>query len=405
MSTQADSPPRRRPERSGAPGALEASADALLVTNEAGRADTGNQRFLALFGLSPAELAAQDPSALARRLASRCREPERPRPGSNRCRRRAAKPATRSSWPTDDASSLSQPCRRRASARPDLALPRDHRGRCSRAGTARRGGAGVAPQGRVHLQSLARAAHAAGRRARLGQGAAAEARRPGGARARPRRDRAQRGAAGAASRRVARRRPGAPDRVRLDPQPLDMAVLVPAAVEARARRPRPRGCACTRSSNRSADLSAATPTDCVKWSRACWPTPSSSRAQGGRIEVLMRPLGSQPSSPSATTAPASSRRDWRGQFERYDPDDPSSIRSRTGLGLSLPVARRLVELHGGSIEAASDGTGAGATFTVRLPLASGSRTCRGRGTPAADRHLTESRRAPCPRSPSRPRPR
>ena len=43
-------------------------------------------------------------------------------------------------------------------------------------------------------------------------------------------------------------------------------------------------------------------------------------------------------------------------------------RRQGGLGLGLAVARTLVELHGGTIEATSDGTGKGSTFTVRLPL-------------------------------------
>jgi two-component system CheB/CheR fusion protein len=41
---------------------------------------------------------------------------------------------------------------------------------------------------------------------------------------------------------------------------------------------------------------------------------------------------------------------------------------RGGLGVGLALARRIVELHGGSISAASDGPGKGSAFTVRLPL-------------------------------------
>jgi PAS domain S-box-containing protein len=44
---------------------------------------------------------------------------------------------------------------------------------------------------------------------------------------------------------------------------------------------------------------------------------------------------------------------------------------RSGLGLGLAIVRRLVDLHGGRISAASDGDGKGATFTVSLPLARG----------------------------------
>ena len=44
---------------------------------------------------------------------------------------------------------------------------------------------------------------------------------------------------------------------------------------------------------------------------------------------------------------------------------------RSGLGLGLAIVRRLVDLHGGRITAASDGDGKGATFTVSLPVAQG----------------------------------
>jgi CheY-like chemotaxis protein len=55
-------------------------------------------------------------------------------------------------------------------------------------------------------------------------------------------------------------------------------------------------------------------------------------------------------------------------FERFRQADASSTRTHGGLGLGLAIVRDLVEAHGGSVTAASDGIGWGATFTVRLPL-------------------------------------
>ena len=54
-------------------------------------------------------------------------------------------------------------------------------------------------------------------------------------------------------------------------------------------------------------------------------------------------------------------------FERFRQGDSSTTRPHGGLGLGLAITRHLVEAHGGSVEAASNGTGLGATFTVRLP--------------------------------------
>jgi PAS domain S-box-containing protein len=54
-------------------------------------------------------------------------------------------------------------------------------------------------------------------------------------------------------------------------------------------------------------------------------------------------------------------------FDRFLQGDASRTRGRGGLGLGLAIVRHLVELHGGTITAASDGAGRGATFTVTLP--------------------------------------
>ena len=56
-------------------------------------------------------------------------------------------------------------------------------------------------------------------------------------------------------------------------------------------------------------------------------------------------------------------------FERFRQQDSSTTRERGGLGLGLGIARQLVELHGGTIEASSDGPGMGASFRVVLPVA------------------------------------
>ena len=58
-------------------------------------------------------------------------------------------------------------------------------------------------------------------------------------------------------------------------------------------------------------------------------------------------------------------------FEHFRQADTTSTRENRGLGLGLAIARHLVQLHGGTIEAESAGEGQGATFMVTLPLVEG----------------------------------
>ncbi len=55
-------------------------------------------------------------------------------------------------------------------------------------------------------------------------------------------------------------------------------------------------------------------------------------------------------------------------FDPFVQGDRSYNRSQGGLGIGLTLARSIVALHGGSIEARSAGLGQGSEFVVRLPL-------------------------------------
>jgi PAS domain S-box-containing protein len=55
-------------------------------------------------------------------------------------------------------------------------------------------------------------------------------------------------------------------------------------------------------------------------------------------------------------------------FDRFRQADSSTRRKLGGLGLGLSIVKHIVEQHGGTVEASSDGEGRGATFIVRLPI-------------------------------------
>jgi len=55
-------------------------------------------------------------------------------------------------------------------------------------------------------------------------------------------------------------------------------------------------------------------------------------------------------------------------FDRFRQADQKTSRQHGGMGLGLAIVRHLVEMHGGTVRANSDGEGKGATFTVMLPI-------------------------------------
>ena len=89
---------------------------------------------------------------------------------------------------------------------------------------------------------------------------------------------------------------------------------------------------------------------------------------GGRIELGLASAGSHVELTVTDSGQGIAPAFLPELFQRFRQADSSSRRAHGGLGIGLAIVRTLVELHGGSVEAASRGEGQGATFTVRLPI-------------------------------------
>ena len=88
----------------------------------------------------------------------------------------------------------------------------------------------------------------------------------------------------------------------------------------------------------------------------------------GRVKVAVERFGDQVEIRVSDTGQGISKEFLSRVFDRFTQADPSGIRHTGGLGLGLSIVRQLVEMHGGTISAQSDGLAKGAVFTVRLPL-------------------------------------
>ena len=89
--------------------------------------------------------------------------------------------------------------------------------------------------------------------------------------------------------------------------------------------------------------------------------------KGGRIQVVLERVDSNVQISVADMGLGIAREFLPHVFEKFRQQDGATTRVHGGLGLGLAIAKNLVELHGGSISAASDGIGQGATFVIVLP--------------------------------------
>jgi PAS domain S-box-containing protein len=90
--------------------------------------------------------------------------------------------------------------------------------------------------------------------------------------------------------------------------------------------------------------------------------------KGGKVQVLLQRVNSHIEFSVSDTGIGIPTSFLPHVFERFSQKDSSTHREYGGLGLGLAIAKQLVDLHGGSIQAKSMGEGHGATFVVTLPL-------------------------------------
>ena len=90
--------------------------------------------------------------------------------------------------------------------------------------------------------------------------------------------------------------------------------------------------------------------------------------KGGRIHVSLRRERSAAVFTVQDTGQGIPRDFLPHVFERFRQAEATTTRRHGGLGLGLSIVRHLVEMHGGTVEAYSEGEGKGSSFTVRLPV-------------------------------------
>jgi signal transduction histidine kinase/ActR/RegA family two-component response regulator len=90
--------------------------------------------------------------------------------------------------------------------------------------------------------------------------------------------------------------------------------------------------------------------------------------EGGYVNISVERVGSLLQVTVADTGQGISADFLPHVFERFRQADSATSRQHGGLGLGLAIVRQLVELHGGTVRAASQGEARGATFTISLPI-------------------------------------
>ncbi|HVL57774.1 MAG TPA: PAS domain-containing sensor histidine kinase [Burkholderiaceae bacterium] len=112
---------------------------------------------------------------------------------------------------------------------------------------------------------------------------------------------------------------------------------------------------------------------------------------GGRIWLEAERIGDQVEIRVRDTGVGIAREHLPRLFQMFSQGEPVLQRAHGGLGIGLALSRALVAMHGGTVDARSDGLGQGSEFVVRLPIAAVSESLERERAPARDRRRVRTR--------------
>jgi PAS domain S-box-containing protein len=157
-------------------------------------------------------------------------------------------------------------------------------------------------------------------------------------------------------------------KLRMDVQPADPNSFIDAAVEA----VRPAAEAKGVRIQKIVDTGAISiPGDPVRLQQVVWNLLSNAikfTPRGGRVQIRSERVNSHLEIVVSDTGQGISADFLPHVFDRFRQADQKTSRQHGGMGLGLAIVRHLVELHGGTVRANSEGEGQGSTFTVMLPI-------------------------------------
>ena len=157
-------------------------------------------------------------------------------------------------------------------------------------------------------------------------------------------------------------------KLRLSAQPVELAPVVAAAVDSLRPTADARGVQLEMLLDATAGQVSG---DADRLQQVIWNLLSNAikfTPKDGRVTIQLHRLDSQIEIMIEDTGQGISAEFLPYIFDRFRQADGSITREHGGLGLGLAIVRHLVELHGGTIQAHSDGANLGSTFHVRLPL-------------------------------------